>query len=69
MNENGPGSWSICFKKKHRLTFLEHEFSHRWLIRLEFKRHNKKPIYKEFPILISSSENYKPTVSDPSPHY
>ena len=69
INENGPGSWSICFKKKHRLTFLEHEFSHRWLIRLEFKRHNKKPIYKEFPILISSSENYKPTVSDPSPHY
>lgn len=69
INENGPGSWSICFKKKHRLTFLEHEFSHRWLIRLEFKRHNKKPFYKEFPILISSSENYKPTVSDPSPHY
>ena len=69
INENAPGTWSICFKKKQILTFLEHEFSHRWLIRLEFKRFNKKPFYKEFPILISSSENYNPTVSEKSPHY
>ena len=69
INENAPGTWSICFKKKHRLTFLEHEFSHRWLIRLEFKRFNKKPFYKEFPILISSSENYNPIVSEPSSDY
>ena len=69
INENAPGTWSICFKKKQILTFLEHEFSHRWLIRLEFKRFNKKPFYKEFPILISSSENYNPIVSEPSSDY
>ena len=69
INENAPGTWSICFKKKQSLTFLEHEFSHRWLIRLEFKRFNKKPFYREFPLLISSTENYNPTVSEPSSHY
>ena len=69
IKENAPGTWSICFKKKQILTFLEHEFSHRWLIRLEFKRFNKKPFYKEFPIMISSSENYNPTLSEHSSDY
>ena len=69
INDNAPGTWSACFTKKQRLTFLEHEFSHRWLIRLEFKRFNKKPFFREFPILINSTENYNPIVSEPNSDY
>lgn len=68
--DNLPGTWSICYTRKPRpFISTEHEFSHRWVIRLEFKKFNKKPYFKEFPLLICPTENYNPKVSEPSPHY